>query len=270
MEAKYYTENKFIEAINSSDFKENVDAIAYALVVLESGNNRIDFEDLIHKYLDNSRLEVVLDTLNPFEHEQFEPLYKQDDKEEMLKEFLKFASFDGMPEAQLALTKKLSEESFFDLSYALAINDKKNMFGSLNVDYIQNKMKFDDVKLLVSSFDENIHDKVDTRRVNVETKVFADFARKSTSQAGLIVAFRAYEFAVDCVVNNVDLEKLTDKLKTVQSITHDDLQKIKDKLSGNKKEISLLEYTHKERRIEGNINRVKEIARNRERNRMSV
>ncbi|WP_449102039.1 hypothetical protein [Pseudomonas extremaustralis] len=260
MSAQSKIENEFIAAINSQDFKVNVEAIAYALIVTGNDSNRIDFEDLIHEYLENARLEVVLETFNPFENECFEQLFKQETKEEALTEFLKFASVDGLSDAQYEITKKLSEEEFFDISYALAINDKKNLFCDLNAEYVKNKMKFEDIKLLVCSFDENIQDKIDTRKVNIETKVFAEFARKSTSQAGLVVAYRNYEFAVDCVIKNVDIDKEIENLKKNPKITYEDMRKICDKLSGNKKEISLTDFANKEHVIQDNIYKSREVS----------
>lgn len=258
MSAQSKIENEFIAAINDRDYKVNSDAIAYALVITENDNNRIDFEHLLNEYLDNPRLENVLDTFNPFENECFEQFFKQEDKDIALTEFLKFASVDGLSDAQYEITKKLSGEEFFDISYALAINDKKNLFRDLNAEYVSNKMKFEDIKLLVCSFDENIQDSIDTRRVNIETKVFAEFARKSTSQAGLIVAYRNYEFAVDCAMKNIDINEQIETLKQTSKVSYDDMRKICDKLSGNKREISLTDFANKEHIIQDNIYKSRE------------
>jgi hypothetical protein len=246
-------ENKFIKFINSDNFEENVGAIAFALSEYDNEYSEIDFEDLNKKYLDNPRLEKVLDVLNPFESKKLEILYSQSDKSEAFDTFIEFASIDGLNEPAKAMLDKLGNDYFFDLSYALVVNDKKELFENMSVDYIKN-MPLIDLKAIISCLDETISDVYDKRSLRTETKVFLDSVRKyNSTMDDMIISFKNYEFAIKCIECGARISEQIKEIVGCDKISQSDMNKIIERLSGNKKQITMEEYSAVERRIQENI-----------------
>lgn len=248
-------EDKFIKFINGDNFEENIGAIAFALSELENAYNEVDFEDLNKKYLDNPRLEKVLDILNPFESKKLEVLYSQSDRGEAFETFIEFASIDGLNEPAKAMLDKLNTDYFFDLSYALAVNDKKELFENMSVDYI-NGMPLNDLKAIISCLDENIREVFDKRTLRTETKIFLESANKYNSTIDdMIITFKNYEFAIKCIEAGAKISEQIKMIEGYDAISNRDMNKIVEKLSGNKREITMSEYSEVERRIQENIER---------------
>jgi hypothetical protein len=246
-------EGKFIKEINADDFKVNTDAIAFALNELNNAYSETDYEDLMKNYLDNPRLEYVLEILNPFEEEGFENLFTQANREEAFETFIEFASIDGLNEPAKEILVRLNEGDFFDLSYALAVNDKKDLFENMSVDYIK-KIPVNDLKAIISCIDDNIRDVFDKRTLKPETIVFMDSAKKYTSSVDdMIVSFKNYEFTIKCIENGAKIQEQMRFIEGYDRISQSDMNKIIEKLSGNKKEVSIHQYADVERKIQENI-----------------
>lgn len=253
MTSQLETEHSFVNEINSKNIVTNFNAIAYALATIEKDDNRIDFEDLIAKYVENPKLEGVLNVMNPFEVEGFEEVFIQEDRDLAHKQFADFVSFDGYSDAQRIITEKLAGEKFFDVSYALAVNTMKSEFSDLNPVYVQEKMKLDDIKAIIGSFDDALYTPIDGRTINLETKIFLDIVKKSSSEENVINAFRCYKFAIDCVMGGKDIAEVLLNVKRHSKINARDLKEIQQKLSGNTRKIHLSEYADRQNKIQENM-----------------
>ncbi len=144
---------QFEKALNSTDFKVNMEAMKFAVSQCVEGFDVQDYNEVLENALeDNNKLKYLVECFgNPLVDGEVD-IYLSN--EEMVNLFEDYTSHRELSQQQEIALSKLKEEEFFDIVAAGSVFTSECVFNKFSVDTISN-FNVDDIKAIAHIADQN-------------------------------------------------------------------------------------------------------------------